>query len=480
MAIYGHSEFSVYANPDVSGDGTTVLYDFYATFNQGKHTHNYTSVDGIAYLQTTSRTGGTDTQCLQSDFDDFPPINAIIAGINEATLVTSISTASIECESGNLFQVSASSIEFTLCATSQSKFKLYGSEMDIVVEYLSDRVDIKTPRLSIGEDMCEAEMEPISISSLGKSLLTGSPIVEKESRGLPVKLNISILSDGGQCSCKSTPRPCIFIHGLGVKDEVPGLETSLPYWGTIISKHAPCCTSIKYAHLNTVSYSWLNGTQQQQVCDRALAVSNSSTNGTIKDTIVVTHSMGSLMLAGGIATKRCALDPSSTWISTAAPMLGSMGSDYAQEVCGGDKNVLAEKVAEFKEQCPVQKATKSLAYKGGVHSDERLDMAYSIAQQVYRKHVYAVMCSESYSGVLSSYQAKFWILGKMIPHKSSKNDGTVEFHSCAKGLNVADFGDTYKSRFYRTHLNHYDMQFRGGDAFWSKSKKPVKWFECLL
>ncbi|EEY62366.1 uncharacterized protein PITG_14794 [Phytophthora infestans T30-4] len=165
--------------------------------------------------------------------------------------------------------------------------------------------------------------------------------------------------------------------------------------------------------------------------------------------------MGALMLAGAIASGRCKLDSSSTWVSSAAPMIGSMGSDYAQEVCAGDTNLIAEKLAQFKDQCPV-------------------------VQEVYRTHVSAVMCSESYSGILSSYQASFWLLGEMIPHKSSKNDGTVEFQSCAMGLDVSDFQKTYKSRFYRTKLNHYDMQFRAGDAFWNKAKMPVKWFECLL
>ncbi|KAG2985352.1 hypothetical protein PC121_g14361 [Phytophthora cactorum] len=478
MDIYGHTGFSLIANPVVSGDDTSVLYDVFAKFKEGTSVYNYTRVDGVAYVQTTETTSGTSTtQCLPPDMNDFPPINAIISSLSEAR-PASKANSSIKCN-GSMFKVVVNALNFILCASGNG-FKMYGHDMDITVSYREDRVNIVAPK-SDGD--CEAEEVSSSVSLIGRALLTGTKVPKEELRNLEAELSIwsdDDDDDDASCSCKSTPRPCIFIHGLGVKAETLKLEDSLPYWGKHIQDHAPCCSSIKFAHLNTVNYTWLNGTQQQQVCNRALAVSNSSTKRVIKDTIVVTHSMGSLMLAGAIAHGRCKLDPSSTWVSTAAPMIGSMAPDYAQKVCAGDTNLIAEKLADFKDQCPVQQATKSLAYMNGSYSTPRLNKAYKIAQEVYRTNVSAVMCSESYSGILSSYQASFWILGEMIPHKSSKNDGTVEFDSCATGLDVSEFGDTYKSRFYRTKLNHYDMQFRGGDAFWNKAKMPVKWFECLL
>lgn len=96
----------------------------------------------------------------------------------------------------------------------------------------------------------------------------------------------------------------------------------------------------------------MNVTQQRKVCDRALAVSNTSSDFLINDTILVTHSMGGLMLAGALANGLCALSPSSTWISAAAPMRGSMGSDFAQDTCVGSTNFLAELLAEYKANAP--------------------------------------------------------------------------------------------------------------------------------
>jgi len=68
----------------------------------------------------------------------------------------------------------------------------------------------------------------------------------------------------------------------------------------------------------------------------------------------------------------------------------------------------------------------------------------------------------------------------MVPHTSKRNDGMVEFESCAAGFPEAKFGDSYRDRFYRTKLNHVDMEFISGDAMLDEAKMPVKWFECLL
>ncbi|KAK1929106.1 hypothetical protein P3T76_015399 [Phytophthora citrophthora] len=481
MDIYGQRDFIVYANPNVMMDESSVLYDVFATFKEGSAVYNYTRVNGVAYLQTTEE-NLVSTRCLESEMDDFPPINAMISAINDAKPVASVRD-SIKCDSDSdsLYKVSVDESDFTLCVSGNSSFQLFGSDMDIIVDFLQDPVKIVSPNK---DKSCEVGVSPSSVTATGKSILTGAPLPAGAVRGLEEEFSLfgsdDDSDDDDSCSCKSTPRPCIFIHGLGVKNEVPNLEESLPYWGDKIASHAPCCTSVQFAHLNTVNYTWLNTTQQNQVCDHALEVSNTSTKLVIKDTIVVTHSMGSLMLAGAMARGRCKLDSSSTWISTAAPMIGSMAADYAQEVCAGDTNFIAEKLAEFKDQCPVNKATKSLAYSGGDYSTSKLNAAYKVVQKIYRANVFAVMCSESFSGILSSYQASFWVLGEMIPHKSKKNDGTVEYHSCSMGLDQSKFGETYKSRFYRTKLNHYDMQFRAGDAFWNKAKMPVKWFECLL
>lgn len=56
----------------------------------------------------------------------------------------------------------------------------------------------------------------------------------------------------------------------------------------------------------------------------------------------------------------------------------------------------------------------------------------------------------------------------------------VEFDSCAAGFPESKFGNSYRDHFYRTKLNHFDMEFVSGDALLDESMMPVKWFECLL
>ncbi|CAI5745889.1 unnamed protein product [Peronospora destructor] len=187
-------------------------------------------------------------------------------------------------------------------------------------------------------------------------------------------------------------------------------------------------------------------------------MSSSSTKSTIKDTIIVAHSMGNLMLAGAIANGLCELDSSSTWVAMPGPMKGSMASDFIQKTCAGNASKILKDIGDIVGKCPPKKSITSLAYEGESYSSKKLDAAYKAAHKVYRDKVYAVMCG-----------------------KSDKNDGVVEFQSCAGGFPDDKFGDTYRDRFYRAELNHFDMEFLAGDSpLRNDAKMPVKWFECLM
>ncbi|RLN51604.1 hypothetical protein BBJ29_009574 [Phytophthora kernoviae] len=121
----------------------------------------------------------------------------------------------------------------------------------------------------------------------------------------------------------------------------------------------------------------------------------------------------------------------------------------------------------------------ALCYSGSA-GFTMLNAAYKAAQKAYRTHVTAAACSKSYAGLLSDYQWEFWLLGKVVPHKSQENDGMVEFQSCRGGIPESKFGNSYLDPFYVTKVNHFDLQFLSGDALVDKSKMPVKWFECVL
>ncbi|KAL3658081.1 hypothetical protein V7S43_016924 [Phytophthora oleae] len=480
MKIHGQSNFSLFANPILSAD--SVLYDVWSTFTEDKIVYNYSLVKGVVFASSDSNDSTVDPSaiCPDSELGELPPINALVRSLSGAVAISTEERQGgiIQCLSGNLFKTRVNGFEFAVCALGSSGFIMQGSDVDVEVRYLDSPVDIHEP---IGDSTrnCSATVTANPVTPLGKSLLTGKPYLEKE-RNLKAAFDFSF-KRFSSCTCKSSVRPCVFIHGMGISEELPENQDNFTeYWGDHLEDHSPCCSSLHFAHLDTVNNTWTSAKQQRKVCDRILAVSNTSTDLTISDTIVVTHSMGNLMLAGAIANGRCTMDPSSTWVGLAAPMKGSMASDFVQESCAGETNVVWEKIGNITGRCPPSTALKSLAYQGGNHTTEKLDAAYTAAQKVYQENVDAVMCSKWYSGLISKYQVAFWAMGTMVPHRSRKNDGMVEFQSCAVGLPEEEFDDSWKSKFYKTRLNHYDMEFLSGDSLLNGDKMPVKWFECLL
>ncbi|KAG7386698.1 hypothetical protein PHYPSEUDO_015378 [Phytophthora pseudosyringae] len=283
------------------------------------------------------------------------------------------------------------------------------------------------------------------------------------------------------CECKSTPRPCLFIHGENNEQEETELQTTPVKFGDM-KDHAPCCSTIKYASLDTKTVRWTDESLQETVCKHALSMSPSSetAKGVIKDTIVVTHSMGALIVAGAVANDKCSIDNSTTWVSMSAPMNGTMASNYVQDICTDDDTQAFRKILTLLGQCPVGAGMKSIAYMGGKYSTMVLNEAYVAAQEVYRTHVSAAMCSNDDIGIVSSDQAGYLLLGSKIEHGTNEHDGVVTFESCRGGLPASQFSDSFEDRFYVSKCNHGDTAFLHGDSYFRETIKPVNWFECLL
>ncbi|EGZ14173.1 hypothetical protein PHYSODRAFT_335843 [Phytophthora sojae] len=488
MQVHGYSDFSVVANPIVSehDTGSRVLYDTFATFTEDSTLYDYTLVDGRSYVSQVSLDDSSSNPSVECEEDTaLLSINSIVGALVEAVPVSSITSkrgGAIECSGGDTFKVSVDGIDFGVCFTGRTGFTMYGNDMDIEVEYVKTQETIPAPKGVPAN--CDSVASPSSVTSIGRSLLTGESMSPQDARRLKsasLTFDFVLGNDDDSCSCKSTPRPCIFVHGLGISKEEPENLDVFPtnYWGNL-TDHAPCCSSIKYAMLNTVNNSWTDDEQQQKVCDRVLAVSKTSQGTMVSDTIIITHSMGGLLVAGAIATGKCSLDKSVSWVGLSAPMRGSMASNYFQDSCMNETNFIVEDLAAKTGFCPADDGIISLAYQGDDYSTPELDAAYAAAQKVYRREVTALMCSNGFSGLRSKRQWWYWTLGTVVPHKSFKNDGMVEFHSCAGGFPPAHFGNSYKNAFYVTKLNHADTAFRNGDSLLNKAKMPLKWFQCLL
>ncbi|EGZ12265.1 hypothetical protein PHYSODRAFT_355194 [Phytophthora sojae] len=472
-ATHGQSEFDTFALPVLSSDKSTVLYDGYTTFVENGVEFTYSLINGAWYLETkgSGATGEQSARCLSSG----PvPVNALMQSVNDATPISSASIGddNIKCTDGKQLQTSFDGTDYALCVSGTSGFTAYSSDLKVEVEYLNTPVKVPSPTLSDTAKSCPKVEKPVPVASTAP-----------KTRSLEQASHMAMAAS--TCGCKSKPRPCILFHGLGNKREEPLLQdTPKLVSGKLgsISGHAPCCSSIKYAVLNTDAFGWTNDALQQKYCSHSLSMSKTSnvSSKTIDDTIIVTHSMAGLVMAGALSTGKCKFGAGTSWVALSPPMKGSMASDYLQNFCTGKFTGIASKLLELLGECPTSKSRLTTFYQNDKLSPPALNAAYAAAQKAYAGNVSAAMCSDDYAGLYSEYQAVSILAGKLIPHKSSKNDGLVEFQSCQVGLDAAKFGSTYTSKFYKPTLNHADTAFLNGDGHFGDARKPVKWFECLL
>ncbi|RLN50524.1 hypothetical protein BBJ29_010051, partial [Phytophthora kernoviae] len=177
MQVYGQSTFRMLANPVVSSDATSVLYDAFATFTDDSALYNYTLMNGISYISRSSLNQSTaSVRCLDSDV--LLPINSIASAINEAVAVPSSSSTedASKCSGGKLFKVSVGGTSFALCNSGSAGFTLNGNDMDIAVEYLETRVNILEPTVDADSaHQCKTVAYSSLITSTGSALLKGEP-----------------------------------------------------------------------------------------------------------------------------------------------------------------------------------------------------------------------------------------------------------------------------------------------------------------
>ncbi|TYZ52675.1 hypothetical protein PybrP1_005269, partial [[Pythium] brassicae (nom. inval.)] len=482
MNVHGLSEFDVLANPVVSDTGA-VSYNSVATFQVGEVLHKYTVAGGVTYYSVESAmTGSAAASATCMAADSLPQVADLIAALNGAKRVNSVQSKGsvVDCPSNKLYKLTYGGEAYALCSTLRANepgFAIYGADLNIEARYMTSAITISTPALRAEDaQACGSLSSSASASTRTMGLLSGKMInfvnVAAETPDATV-----VLADP-TCTCKGAKRPCIFFHGLGRDSEGP-VSSSSTYFGDL-KNNAPCCSSIQYANLNTVKAGWNESSLQQKVCDIALSVSPTSNVATkvVENTIIAAHSMGNLMLAGAIATGKCSLAKTTEWVAISGPMRGSMGSDYLMKSCGSGG--LGGIIAGIVGKCPPDTATKAIAYEGEAFCPAALKAQYDAAQVAFKQYVTAAMCSNSNSGLSSGDQLTYRLGGSIIPHKSSENDGIVEFQSCAADIPLSQFANTYTSKFYVTKLNHADTSFRHGDSASNNAQKPVKWFECLF
>lgn len=437
MSVYGNADFDVYVNPVVSNNsnGTEVVFfDGQTTLKDdaGK-AYTLSVVDRVPYYSVTRTDGTTTTTCLPVGV--LPPVDDVLDALASATPVDHVDTSQdITCANGTFFQLEFAGEDYVLCSASESgaSFTAYGEDLDVTFSYLSETVAIEAPKLSDSGMTCESLPEStVELTSTAEAILTGEASSLFNQRRRLHELSPSeaprraLLADA-TCACKGVKRPCVFYQGIDVANDT-GLQDSNTYFKGV-EAHAPCCSSFKYAMLNTVDNAWNNASLQQRVCDTALEVSSSSTGTVIEDTIIVSHSMAVLMVSGALATEKCSLGSSSTWVAISGPLHGSKAADFQRSVCDGGTPVTSQVLQELGtliNECPGSTSRRSIVYENETYATPAMDADYAAAQAAHLKYSYATMCGDSYSGLVSSDYLGLWFGGWIFPHHSSKNDGLV-------------------------------------------------------
>ncbi|KAG7390157.1 hypothetical protein PHYPSEUDO_008611 [Phytophthora pseudosyringae] len=505
MYVHGASAFDVIATPSLKQlpGRDSLVYDGMAVFKQDGEKHEYSLVDGTAYYTKHSvGQNATKSGCLPSSF--VPPIETVLSAIDTAYTATHLvdsGLAEVACQRGTLMAFAFAGENYLLCAPHMHNegFTVMGEDLDIHVRYEDAAPVIVAPSIpSDVEEYCgkvplSETLRPSPVSLLHRSFSEwGHRVLRAQEAESWVPSIVSKVasavtgdSDGttSHSSCSTTPRPCVFVAGLGQKTDY-GLSTtdSKPYFGDKFQDYVPCCSSVQYIELATSLYAWYDLTLVNELVGYLFEISSSSNSNTkvISDTIIFAHSSANLMLAYAISQNLCSLDSTTTWLGASAPMMGSMGSDFIQKACDGTLTGVVSSLFELLDDCPVTAGRISLSYETESYASPELKAAYAAAQTAYAANVDAVMCSNGYSGLSSTYAAVYVLAGTVIPHKSSENDGLVEYQSCAYGLDTSTFSSSYTSKNYVTKLNHQDASLRNGDSLFSDAKKPLKWIQNLL
>ncbi|KAG4045153.1 hypothetical protein PC123_g19435 [Phytophthora cactorum] len=247
MKLHRQSEFDIYATPVVSTNGPSVHYNSLATVQDADSKFTYTLLDGSAYLTTTDAFDVETVRCLQPNT---LPFDEILPALNSATPIPSASIGgkSIECASGNLFKTTFSGDHYAICALGEAGFMVYSSDLDIAVEYLDSTVSISKPVLTDTSAACEIDQKLTSLTPTALALVTGSKITSSHSRMLIEEAHMTMEATSCE-TCMSTPRPCIFLHGLGNPNEEAELQDTPELTNRKLGDihgHAPCCSDMQW------------------------------------------------------------------------------------------------------------------------------------------------------------------------------------------------------------------------------------------
>ncbi|KAF0686591.1 Aste57867_21620 [Aphanomyces stellatus] len=484
MHINGQSTVHAYivprANERATVGATSLQFDaiMHVPSSETGVTETYTLVHDRAYWSVSHDDVVVDAGCM--DASQVPPISLMQSSLERSRTVAGVQfedgrDATPDCYDGTLLELSFAGELFVFCASTTNQLTSATSDdMDIAVEYLADGglvPDVVVPRAA----NATASLRCPVVTTAALPSTADMPLYESYTESTPVVVQAKAAS----CGCKGEKKPCLFMHGLGESTSGPLEDTQADRWGDI-HLHAPCCSSIKFAQVETVTRGWTDEAIQDEFCDAALHVAaDNDDESTVGRLILVTHSMGNLIAAGAVANDRCRFSDRVTWVSLAAPMSGSKTANYLDSKCKSHAwyDAALKAILKMAGQCPTPTAVLHL--QDQCTADDEMQAAYDAAQAVRRQHVTNMLCGTSSTGLVSFMSIATGIVASLTKFGKA-NDGVVDIESCQAGVGAYGFKGTPDAVHYQAAINHFDATFRYGDGWWGADRKPLKWFECAL
>ncbi|KAL9654306.1 hypothetical protein ABK040_010337 [Willaertia magna] len=266
----------------------------------------------------------------------------------------------------------------------------------------------------------------------------------------------------------TTNKTCIFLHGVGqwITDKGPPVHSFPEYWGNI-DAFTPQCTERWFIREETKFRGWNNAELQQSYCSLSL-VNNTGT--VIKDKIIFTHSMGTMILAAAIRNGVCSIDNNSvSWYDVQGPMRGSKAATMLLDICSRASSWTSPSIY------------KIIAEEGGYCLGGNSTLPYpaystlapdfpGVKELVNYVNPYlsGQMCGQSAYGLNSIYSVPLYLLSSVVGY-GEPNDGMVPDSSCIVNSN-ANFTTNFADLFYKVNVNHADGTCRNGDAYFGSSK----------
>jgi len=255
---------------------------------------------------------------------------------------------------------------------------------------------------------------------------------------------------------------CAFLHGSGVAgDPKVADKFEKDYWGNVRDYTQDFCSNHSFSFSDTRNRGWNNTHLQKEYCE--VLTRDQEDKFTIKNKIIISHSLGNLILAAAINNNFCNVDTATTtWYDSCGPLKGTPVAIFLIKVCD---SVIPEIVKS--DICDGNRplvAYESL-YPGTPGLKE--------VEETAHKYIKGNMCGHSPYGITTSYSLGLSLVASIVGLEKL-NDGLVPYSSCVN--EKKDYDKDPESLFYGASINHADGTCRNADGWFGSDRKPCYWY----